>query len=48
MLQSQKRFNLLLEEKESMLRDIDYFIDGLGHRKVICEWLGHCCIEEKN
>lgn len=48
LLQSQKMYNTLLQEKEEMLGEIDYFIDGLGHRKVICEWLGHCCIEEKN
>jgi hypothetical protein len=48
LLKNSKKFEALLKQKESKLKEVERLIDGLGHRKNICEWLGNCCLEEKN
>ena len=46
-LKNDSKFSKMLEMKEKELKRIDYLIEGLKHRKVICEWMGHTRVEEK-
>jgi hypothetical protein len=48
LLKNSEKYETLLRQKELKLKHVEKLIDGLGHRKVICEWLGNTRIEEKN
>lgn len=48
MLKNSEKYETLLRQKELKLKQIDKLIEGLGHRKIICEWIGNTRIEEKN
>lgn len=48
LLKNSEKYETLLRQKELKLKEVVKLIDGLGHRKNICEWLGNTRIEEKN